>query len=129
MRKSIVHVGAILFLNPPECRGTMRPDNHACSLEIAGGMPCSSMLRQHRNVGSSLSPNNYANTATLEWSVSEVLNRCSMFGARQNIRKACLSFIFRTWIISTGSCMPTRSRARSARLAFSVLKFWSLCSS
>ena len=76
------------------------------------------MVRQQRDVGSSLTPNSCASTAKLnKWNVSEVLRHCSSFGANssgkatnswgKDILEACNSFtFFRILIISTG---PSRS--------------------
>ena len=64
MHKLIVHIGSIVFLNPPECLGTVCPDKYACHFwRLRGGMPRRIILWQQRDVASSLLPNSYASTA------------------------------------------------------------------
>ena len=100
---------------------------------LRGGMPSSLMLCQHRHVGSSLLPNRCASTAKLKWNVSEVLHRCSSFGASgsgkatmvvEDIREVCIvSHSSKSGSKAQGldHACPLGPGARSARLLFSVL--------
>ena len=121
MRKLIVHVGAILFLNPSECSGTTSGD---CRVECLQALWC---------VSNEMLEARYCQIVvqtrqSLKWNVSEYSTTAGALEQAVQVRRPwrevfeIIAFVpfLRIWI--ERSCMPTRTRSKVCQA--SLLRAW-----